>query len=94
MMKNKKPGKVVKSGGNKSSPSGPSGPLKHRDLRERIIARDNWNFFVSDEEYRTDFFMRFKTPFIQQQYEKSLIYSSVYSLRILLVAITALSYYV
>jgi hypothetical protein len=30
------------------------------ELRERIITRDNWNYFVGDQEFKTDFFLRFQ----------------------------------
>lgn len=57
---------------------------KFKDLREKTITRENWNYFVGDTEFKTDNFLRFKQPIIIQQYEKHLIASSAYSLRIVL----------
>jgi len=49
------------------------------------MTRDHWNYFVGDSEYKTDPFLRFSNSFIKGQYQKHLIASSAYSLRILLV---------
>jgi hypothetical protein len=56
---------------------------KVKEMRERTIARDNWNYFVGDPDYKTNFFLQFKSPFISMQYSKHLIASSVFSLRIM-----------
>ena len=57
-------------------------------MRDKTILRDNWNYFVNDEDSKTDVILRFKKPHIKNLYEKHLIASSAYSLRILLGLIT------
>ena len=34
------------------------GQNRFKDLRERTLTRDNWNYFVGDQEYKTDMFLR------------------------------------
>jgi hypothetical protein len=70
-----------------------SGQQKLKEMRDKTIAKDNWNYFVADSEYKTDLLLRFKTPFIQQQYEKHLIASSMYSLRVVLAVAALLNYF-
>ena len=41
---------------------------KMSELRENALNKENYNFFVGDEHYKTDFFLRFKEP------SKKLIY--------------------
>ena len=55
------------------------------------MLRDNWNYFVNDEDSKTDAILRFKKPHIKSLYEKHLIASSAYSLRIVL-GLATLSY--
>ena len=59
-----------------------------KETRDKTILRDNWNYFVSDDDAKTDAILRFKKPHIKNLYEKHLIASSAYSLRILLGLIT------
>ena len=48
------------------------------------MARDNWNYFVGEQDFKTDFLLRFKSPLTKVQYEKHLFASSVFSLRLVL----------
>lgn len=57
---------------------------KIRDMREKMMMRDNWNCFVGDADYKTDAVLRFKEKHIKYQYEKFLLASSAYSLRVML----------
>ena len=38
------------------------GVSKFRDIRDKTMARDNWNIFVGDNEFKTDVFLRFQSP--------------------------------
>ena len=64
---------------------------KIKEMREKTMLRDNWNYFVNDEESKTDTILRFKKPHTKTLYEKHLIASSAYSLRIIL-GLATLSY--
>jgi len=28
--------------------------LRHKEIRDRTASRDNWNYFVGDQDYKTD----------------------------------------
>jgi len=64
---------------------------KFQEVRNKIISRDNWNFFNGDPDYKTDFFLRFKAPHIKEQYLKRQISVSSYSLRVLLIILAILN---
>lgn len=64
---------------------------KIRDLREKIMTRESWNFFVGDEDYKTNFFLQFRSPFVANVYEKHLLASSIYSMRVILFLITIIN---
>ena len=70
-----------------------SGQQKFKEMREKTILKDNWNLFVSDPEFKTDFLLRFKTSSTQQLYEKHLISSSKYSLRVMMMVVSAINQY-
>lgn len=36
------------------------------DNVEKSATRDNWNYFVGDSEYKTNFFLKFLSPLTQQ----------------------------
>lgn len=65
---------------------------KNREHREKIINKENWNYFVGDQDYKTDHFLNFKSPVTQMQFEKHVFASSAYSLRGLLLIVALLSY--
>lgn len=54
--------------------------------------KDNWNIFVGDPRYKTDFFLRFLDPSTDGLYRRSLIPATKYSLR-LLILVTALAFF-
>ena len=54
-------------------------------LLEKSQQRQNWNFFVGDQRYRTDFFLRFLTPTTARMYEIQFLSGSLYSSRIWLI---------
>ena len=62
-------------------------------MRDKTILHDNWNYFVNDDDSKTDCILRFKKPHIKNLYEKHLIASSAYSLRIMMGFITLTYFY-
>jgi len=58
-------------------------------MREKIILRDNWNYFVGDQEYKTDIWLRFLTPISNFVYEKYVAASCQYSQRVCFCVILA-----
>jgi hypothetical protein len=66
---------------------------KIRESRDKTMYRDNWNYFVGDTDYKTDALLRFQEKHMKFQYQKFLIASSAYSLRILLGLTTLLNLY-
>jgi len=66
---------------------------KIREARDKTMFRDNYNYFVGDNDYKTDVFLRFQEKHMKFQYHKFLIASSAYSLRILLGLTTLLNIY-
>jgi hypothetical protein len=66
---------------------------KIRESRDKTMYRDNWNYFVGDNDYKTDALLRFQEKHMKFQYHKFLIASSAYSLRILLGLTTLLNIY-
>ena len=55
-------------------------------LRELSLRKDNWNIYVGDPRYKTNFFLQFLDSSTKLLYEKSLLEGSpVYSLRCLLI---------
>jgi hypothetical protein len=66
---------------------------KIRESRDKTMYRDNWNYFVGDNDYKTDALLRFQEKHMKFQYHKFLIASSAYSLRILLGLTTLLNVY-
>lgn len=55
--------------------------------------RDNWNYFVGDNDFKTDMFLRFQEKHTKYLYHKFLLASSAYSLRVLLVLATMINLY-
>ena len=53
--------------------------------------RDNYNDFVGDQDYYTNLFLRFKRKHVSDHYEKFLLSSATFSLRILLVIMSLMS---
>lgn len=46
---------------------------KIREIREKMMYRDNWNYFVGDPDFKTDTFLRFREKHIKYQYEKFIL---------------------
>ena len=53
-------------------------------MLEKSKQRLNWNFFVGDPRFRFDFFLKFRVPTTAKTYERLLIGSSLYSIRLML----------
>jgi hypothetical protein len=87
----KKPIKKTPKKGEKLNILGFQNQNKVKEMREKTMLRDNWNYFVNDEDSKTDTILRFKKPHIKSLYEKHLIASSAYSLRIM-IGLATLSY--
>ena len=66
---------------------------KVKEIRDKTIHRDNWNYYVQDEDLKTDFFLRFKDSAVSQHYAKHLVSSSAYSLKVVLIAMALLNLY-
>lgn len=64
---------------------------KIKEVREKTMLRDNYNYFVGDQDYHTNLFLKFKKKHISDIYDKYILSSASYSLRILLVLITFIS---
>ena len=64
---------------------------KIKEMREKTMIRDNYNYFVGDQDYHTNHFLKFKKKHISDNYEKHLLSSSSYSLRILIVLLSLIS---
>jgi hypothetical protein len=80
----RKPVKKTPKKGEKLNIMGYQNQNKVKEMREKTMLRENWNYFVNDEDSKTDTILRFKKPHIKSLYEKHLIASSAYSLRIIL----------
>ena len=57
-------------------------------LRENSLKKDNWNLYVGDVKYKTNFFLQFKNQFTKNIYQKHLYKSSLYSLRAMLIVMS------
>ena len=55
--------------------------------RENSIKRDNWNLLVGDARYKTNFFLRFNDAGVRIIYEKSLLPTAYYSIRLFIIMI-------
>ena len=55
--------------------------------------KDNWNIFVGDERYKTNFFLKFVDKGTESLYSRSLIPSSRYSIRLLILVIAIIEAY-
>ena len=55
------------------------------NIRENSLKKDNWNIYVGDCQYKTNFFLQFKNQYTKSIYENHLFNSSLYSIRILLI---------
>ena len=55
--------------------------------------KDNWNIFVGDERYKTNFFLKFVDKGTESLYSRSLIPSSRYSIRLLILVIALIEAY-
>ena len=64
------------------------------EIREKSLRKDNWNLFVGDTKYTTNFFMQFKDSFTKKLYDRHLIQSGLYSLRLILISMCILDYFV
>lgn len=56
-------------------------------LRENSIKRDNWNVFVGDPRYKTNFFLQFLDRSTRSVYERGLIGQAAYSIRLMILFI-------
>ena len=64
-----------------------------KEMRDRTIIRENWNWFVNEDDNKTDFFLRFLKPHTKNQYGKYLFAASAYSLRIQMILFQLLHFY-
>mmetsp|Transcript_39560 Transcript_39560/g.38068 ORF Transcript_39560/g.38068 Transcript_39560/m.38068 type:complete len:180 (+) Transcript_39560:30-569(+) len=55
------------------------------DLRNNCIKKDSWNIFVGDPQYKTNFFLQFKNQFIETIYERYILKSALYSIRLIII---------
>ena len=57
------------------------------------MRKDNWNLFVGDTKFKTNFFMQFKDAFTKKLYDRHLITSGIYSLRLILISMCLLDFF-
>lgn len=62
-------------------------------MRQKFMHRDFWNFYTGDDEFKTTFFLRFKGEAMERLYQQHLISSSIYSMRLLMLALSLLLIY-
>ena len=62
-------------------------------MRDRTIIQENWNWFVNEEDNKTDFFLRFLKPHTKNQYGKYLFATQAYSLRFQMMMFQMLHFY-
>lgn len=56
-------------------------------MRENSIKKDNWNLFVGDVRYKTNFFLNFLDPSLKTLFDNHLLTSSLYSIRLFIILI-------
>jgi hypothetical protein len=56
-------------------------------LRENSIKRDNWNMFVGDPRYKTNFFLQFLDRSTKSLYDRGLVGQAAYSIRLMVLFI-------
>ena len=54
---------------------------------------DFWNFYTGDEEFKTTFFLKFKSQATEKLFQQHLISSSVYSMRLILLVLSMFTFY-
>lgn len=55
-------------------------------IRDMSLKRDNWNFFVGADRFKTNFFLQFLDPSMKDLYERHNIESTAYSRRCIYLA--------
>jgi len=75
-------GKV--QGGRLAGFHAPKNPVQ--ELRDKSMQKDKWNMFVGDRRYKTNSLLQFLDRFTKNIYEKQLLPTASYSVRLLLVA--------
>ena len=63
-----------------------SGEISHMNkiltLTEKMQERNNWNYFVGDQRFKTNFFLQFLSATTANIYELQVIAGSLYSIRL------------
>jgi hypothetical protein len=61
-------------------------------IKLNSIEKGNWNFFVGDKNYKTDFFLRFYGANVDSIYQHSLMASNQYTVRLLLLVFALINF--
>ena len=61
-----------------------------QQVRENSIKKDNWNLFVGDPRYKTNFFLQFLDSSLYTLYENHILAISYYSVRFFIIFICLL----